>query len=504
MRTRRTLLLAMAVIALVAISPVFAQDAWSGTAIVGRYGEFPPGGLYAASNTFPVNSMVDVTDDATGRSVRVIVVKRVEDPGVFLLLSEDAADALRMSSEGRASVTTRPVRMPGLTAINPSFDMPFHPDPDVNPAASAGDPNIGILISPEEEPEPEPEPEIALEAEPRVDPTPDPDEPPAAEAPRVAPAPAPAVTGPDLIVRSPDMRIPIAEDPRLEMPLYRAEPRAREPLVVTLALPTDPNDDTPRLVRPVPEEPEEDPLTARIAEIDRTLSAERISMIPPEVPSVPAERPRRNGLVPPPPRLTAVPELVLPLARVEDDAEVTDAPPRAPQPRVRETRLPLVAVAPEILEPDIEPVRPTHIPPEDAVLELEPAEFRSPDVPETPSDEDLEPDPAIAQIERAPERVPAPVPEPAVADDVDLPLVTRLERGYYVQAAALSNPEGAARAVRALNGDGAGYPVAVVSQQNGDRRLYRIFVGPLSADERGTALYAVRNQGFRDAFLRAE
>ncbi|MFW5643999.1 MAG: hypothetical protein ACOCYQ_08200, partial [Alkalispirochaeta sp.] len=127
------------------ISTIYSQNNWEGTAVVGRYGEFPPGGLYVASNAFPLNSMVSVTNAQTGKTARLIVAKTVDDPGVFMLLSEDAAGELGVTSEDTVDVRVEPVQLPGLTRVNPNQDLPFHPDPDVNPAASLGDPNASII-----------------------------------------------------------------------------------------------------------------------------------------------------------------------------------------------------------------------------------------------------------------------------------------------------------------------------------------------------------------------
>lgn len=136
----------IAVALLLGLTPLLvAQSSWEGSAVVARFGEFPPGGLYAASNSFPLNSMVDVTNLETGRSARLIIANRLEDSGVFLLLSETAADELGVSRGGSASVRAEPVQLPGLTAVEPNQDLPFSPDPDVNPAASLGDPNTPII-----------------------------------------------------------------------------------------------------------------------------------------------------------------------------------------------------------------------------------------------------------------------------------------------------------------------------------------------------------------------
>lgn len=493
MRTRRILILTATVIAIGTIGPVAAQSTWTGTAVVGRQGEFPPGGLYAASNTFSLNSMVDVTNDTTGETVRVIVVRRLDDPGVFMLLSEEAANELRISRSSRASVSARPVRMPGLTAIGPNQDLPFHPDPDINPAATLGDPNANVIRPPELAEEPEPE----LEPEPE-------------------PAPEPAqVTGtpetrpqrePDLLVLTPDPSLPTVEEPpTLEYPIPGATPPTTAPLVLRMPLPSDPNGVEPRLVRPAEADPVVDPLRERLAEIERTLAAERVSAIP-------LERAYSNGLISRPPAVvTAESELELPeLPEISppEDADVADVPPQPPESEPLNLELPLAADPFDTPEVAHEPVRPEHIP-DDAVLALEPAEFRSPEV-RDPKSEPEETIPPIVEKELEPEAEIEPEPDPAVAvretpSPVDLPVVSALERGaYYVQVAAMSSSENAARAVQLLNGEGTGYPVAITTQRNGDRDIYRVFVGPLTADERGTALYTVRNRGFHDAFLRAE
>jgi cell division septation protein DedD len=68
-----------------------------------------------------------------------------------------------------------------------------------------------------------------------------------------------------------------------------------------------------------------------------------------------------------------------------------------------------------------------------------------------------------------------------------------------LQVGAFSDPESAKSAVDDLRGT---YPVAVLSAESGDRSLYRLFVGPLNEDERGSVLYWIRGKGYQDAFIR--
>jgi cell division protein FtsN len=170
--------------------------------------------------------------------------------------------------------------------------------------------------------------------------------------------------------------------------------------------------------------------------------------------------------------------------------------------------------------------------PADAVLSLEPADFRPPEYPE-PDDESLlarespaeEPE-VVAVLETpAPESavevavvpteepaadvpaepVEAPVvvavaPEP-VAEIASLPVVTELlDENYYLQIGAYTAPATAQVAVDALS---SAYPMAVLPIDSRGRTVYRVLVGPLEQDETGTLLLWLRAKGYRDTFIRS-
>ena len=252
-------LLHVGIVLILASAALQAQSDLRGLATVGRATEFPPDGLYAASNAFPLNSLIDVTDPATGRSVRVLVVSELADPGMFVLLSPDAAERLALPAGATPSVRAREVVLPGLTAVDPNLDLPFHADPDINPVASLGDPNRAITapgsgiaaVEPEQvprstvEPEqvphavepaphavestppvtvaPEPEPRAAVEPAPRstVDPDPSPHG-------VVEPAPAPRVTV------APVPRAAVEPEPQTAVaPQAAVEPQPAPPSTVT-------------------------------------------------------------------------------------------------------------------------------------------------------------------------------------------------------------------------------------------------------------------------------
>ena len=75
-------------------SAVFAGSIWDGSVSTARYGYLPQTGMYAASNAFPRNSKVTVTNPNTGKKVNVVVIERLEDNNLFLVLSSEAAESI--------------------------------------------------------------------------------------------------------------------------------------------------------------------------------------------------------------------------------------------------------------------------------------------------------------------------------------------------------------------------------------------------------------------------
>jgi hypothetical protein len=109
------------------------QQSWEGLATVSRFGRFPAG-LYGASNLVLPNSLVSVRNLETGLSERIIITDGVDEPGVFLVLSPEAAVLLNVSGSGATRVRLTAIvtdRMP----VDTASEQPFHRDPDINPAA---------------------------------------------------------------------------------------------------------------------------------------------------------------------------------------------------------------------------------------------------------------------------------------------------------------------------------------------------------------------------------
>ncbi|MBU8914226.1 MAG: SPOR domain-containing protein, partial [Spirochaetales bacterium] len=163
--------------------------------------------------------------------------------------------------------------------------------------------------------------------------------------------------------------------------------------------------------------------------------------------------------------------------------------------------------------------------PADALLTLEPADFRPPEYPnpdeeslidrETPAEEPdfvavLEtPDttqPAeevevVAEVEVIEEVVADIEPVEVAVVPAGLPVVADLvDNNYYLQIGAYTAPATAQVAVDAL---GTTYPMAVLPIDSHGTTVYRVLVGPLEQDETGTLLLWLRAKGYRDTFIRS-
>ena len=110
-------------------SIVCAQQSWEGLATVSRFGRFPAG-LYGASNLVSPNSLVSVRNLETGLSERIIITDGVDGPGVFLVLSPEAAAILDVSGSGATRVRLTTI-VSDATPVDPASEQPFHPDPDI-------------------------------------------------------------------------------------------------------------------------------------------------------------------------------------------------------------------------------------------------------------------------------------------------------------------------------------------------------------------------------------
>ena len=114
-----------------------AESVWTGNAAVAS-ASFVTGetnGYFAASNSFPSGTVLSVTNPKGGLSIDVTVVGRLETPGVFILLDQNAARALNLPVNQVVPVRVSPrVQNPLLPLVEEHSDSSAE-DIDYNPAA---------------------------------------------------------------------------------------------------------------------------------------------------------------------------------------------------------------------------------------------------------------------------------------------------------------------------------------------------------------------------------
>jgi len=91
-KLRTTLIVITAFILLQGSSP------WEGAAATAPEGVLPVTGYYVATNSFPRNTVVDITNIETNRSTRVIVAGGLNSPGLLAVVSREAAEIIGMKA----------------------------------------------------------------------------------------------------------------------------------------------------------------------------------------------------------------------------------------------------------------------------------------------------------------------------------------------------------------------------------------------------------------------
>ena len=130
--TRKVFLVLIVCLSVAAI----AQENFEGLATVGAYGRFPAG-LYGASNVVAPNNLVTVRNLETGQSERIIITSGVDEPGVFIVLSPEAATLLGVAASGATMVRVVPIVAGPAASIDAAEETALSQDPDINPAAGA-------------------------------------------------------------------------------------------------------------------------------------------------------------------------------------------------------------------------------------------------------------------------------------------------------------------------------------------------------------------------------
>jgi hypothetical protein len=112
-----------------------ASSFWEGSSSADFYGALPERGFYVGSNSFPRNTVVDIVNLETGKTIQAIVVDNSSSTaGSAVILSRDAAEALGMGS--RSSVRIRISPPADSVAFSRFSDgRSFSGDPDYDPKA---------------------------------------------------------------------------------------------------------------------------------------------------------------------------------------------------------------------------------------------------------------------------------------------------------------------------------------------------------------------------------
>ncbi|MDR3021048.1 MAG: SPOR domain-containing protein [Treponema sp.] len=75
---------------------LIAASPWEGAAAMAPEGELPVTGFFVSTNSFPKNTVVDITNIETNRSTRVIVANTLDSPGLLAVVSREAAEIIGM------------------------------------------------------------------------------------------------------------------------------------------------------------------------------------------------------------------------------------------------------------------------------------------------------------------------------------------------------------------------------------------------------------------------
>ncbi|MDR2020689.1 MAG: SPOR domain-containing protein [Treponema sp.] len=434
---------------------------WEGAAAVAPNGELPEGGYYAATNSFPRNTVVDITNLETGKTIRVIVAAGLDSPGLLAVVSRDAAEAVGLQSRsiGRIRMTqpSDPIAfsrfIEGLGSSG---------DPDYDPRARIAETLGGTSAS--------------RPGEAFVD-LPEPSRPPAAENPWDPWNPRDS-RNPDSLAVSPGAA---ADGGITDLPGTAPPPAAYNPQAVS---------------------PE------------AASSASGSGTIPPPLvyrPEAYTPAPETPPAALPGPGITGAPYIPADVEAAPRYQPGPDPVPPAAGPVPAPGGSPAGVPSPDAGAWDLALVPAEERPPESSGLTI-PGDQILPGIPPAPPlAEDLRPvtepliDPRYV-IDPVPDHAAVPEPPaetvPAAYSVFSVPVISRLEAGkYYLQLGAFSKAE----AVESeLNRIGRTYPLAVQNGGSPENPVYRILLGPVNLGESGALLRRFKGSGYEDAFIRQD
>ncbi len=477
----------------------FADSFWEGSVTTANYGVLPDTGYYGASNAFPLNADVVVTNTENGKSVDVTILKRLDSANVFIALSPEAGEKIGVR---RGQVVSGSMAVKGSAKAVQPVDRGVSRDPEINPAGG-GDKELALiqeyiqteLSGKDAEPVKQPPKKQAVVTPPK----------PAAVQKSGQPAlpvkKKPSV--PDVIVLPQGLPAGSAEkSAALPVPLIaqKAIRESEKPSVYDFPV-SSPEAAGKKIFRadayPAISDarvPEDTPLVLHMIARpgEKRFTPGKLSLPAVARNTAPAETGKPVIITARLPEALSspLPEEPSPLPAITPEkkpVETVEAATPVPQ---EKTAVRLNSVSPL---PSVKPVK-------EVSIVLEPAQpkppvplQKAPDSTASPSGNKSEPPgPAAAAVNRPAEEVVAPGSTYNVS--------TRLKKGvFYLQLGVYDEAFAAKDLARTLSGR---YPVTVFVAKKTDKSMYKVLVGPLNEDEGGSLLFNFRARGYPDAFLR--
>lgn len=541
---------------------LYSQSVHFGTAAVSGEDEFSSyysddittGQYVGASNSFPSSTVITVTNPGNGQSVSLTIVKRLSQPGLFLVMSPEAGTAIGFPEDDVLDIQAVERRMNDEVFSSYAEDRPFSEDPDLNPSAELtssvasedadtetealetvpSDTTVAADFTedlPVEEPEVEPPVESSVnEYIPPVVMN--------SEGTAFEEGYDPLVlldsaedTEPEEIVEIVDDPLALAEtitgsvqEPEIPLPDKFDESDLPETFDPVLPGEEEETADADDLPEPVLSEPtlvlESEDLNPDLMEtsiddllISEPVAAEEdttpaglgdITVSEPEIGELPADE--RETVV-------MVPELdlgadVLDLETVaEPDVEIPDETPLIITPEIEE----VVVIEPDVereteieTEPEVaEDSEPILVEPEEDLLTMTtPAEESPENVIYFLTPGDFRPPPRTEKKEeKEKEKEPEKkiVPMTVERSELEHMIVRELRNGgSYLQLGTYSSVDVLYSTIESISDS---YPTIVLTMGEYEEQVYKLLIGPISRDEKGIVITRFRSLGYGDAFL---
>jgi hypothetical protein len=441
-----------------------AADFWDGNAALQRGDATFEGGAFAASNSFPQDTRILITNLETGKTTEATVTRRITSQSdILVLLSPTAAKAIGVAQGSMASVRVTVVPPPETPGAAQPGEQIYSADPDVNPGAAYGGPTEQ-----------------------------------AAEAPQETPADTGAAPADTVIAGLPADESAPATEPAVEPAVEPATEPSTEPAqTVETAPPTDTQQ--VEVTPPVQE-------TTPQATADELKRAEDAAIIA----DAQARAPQKQLFLPPreDPKFAYHPPVEQPVEQPAAGAKITSvtgettppAPAASENGPLAEAAAPGEAVPQEIVGVAARPPQKAaaaaangHLPEAPRPVEPRQAETRTAEV--------------VTPVAAPPEKQPVKQPVAQVRQPEKPPVAAAaLPRSgkpgtYFLQLAAYGSEKGAQDLAATLTPT---YPTLVVAPQGSGTPVYRVVIGPLNRAESGTLLTWFRYRGFPDAFLKQQ